>query len=103
MQSDVVGNWIVRAERSGENKRQLVLPDGIAGAIFDAGLRACVSERLKTERGLVVVRGLLGVAHPEFHVISSLKRKKIGFGWTSLRSSDGRFHKRERFSDVASR
>src|SRR6266478_158579 len=68
-------------------------------AIFDTGFRAGVAERLKTERRLIVVRGLLGIPNPEFDVISSLERKKIGFRRRrGFRSSDRGFHKRGRLS-----
>src|ERR1043166_381639 len=103
MQGNMIGDRIVRPNCCGQNKGELVLPDDVTGAIFHAGLWTRIRERLKTERRLVVVRGLLRVADPEFHIIGSLERKKIGFGgWGCFRSSDGRFHKRERFSDVPS-
>jgi len=50
---DVIGNRMIRPNRRGQNKRDLVLPHDIAGAISHARFRSTVGHRLKTERALI--------------------------------------------------
>ena len=80
MHSDVVRDRVVRPERRGEDEGQFVLPDDVTGPVFDACLRPGIGEALKAERRLVKMRGLLGIADVELHVIGPLQRQKIGFG-----------------------
>src|SRR5207302_773302 len=61
MFENVIGNWMFRANRRGQSKRDLVLPHHITGAISHAGFRSAIGYRLKTERALVKMRRLLGV------------------------------------------
>src|SRR5437016_12843919 len=77
MFESVTGDWMVRPNRCRQNKRDLVLPYRVTGAISDAGFRSAVGEWLKTERALIKMRRLLGVADIKFDVISSLQRQKI--------------------------
>src|SRR5439155_16737307 len=58
-------------------KRDRVLPDYITGALSHAGFRSVVGYRLKTERALVKVRCLFGIAGVKFNVICALKWQKI--------------------------
>jgi hypothetical protein len=69
MLKNVIRNCVFRAKRCGQNKRNLVLPNHVAGALSDPGFRSAVSHRLKTERALIKMRRLLGVAHVKLDVI----------------------------------
>ena len=77
MFENMIGNWMFRPNRRGQNKRDLVLPNHIAGALSHAGFRSAVGYRLKTERALVKMRRLLGVADVKLDVICTFKRQKI--------------------------
>src|SRR5207249_8553839 len=54
-----------------------VLTNHIAGALSNAGFRSAVGYRLKTERALVKMRRLLGVADVKLDVICTFERQKI--------------------------
>ena len=77
MFENMIGNRMFRPNRRGQNKRDLVLPHHITGAISHAGFRSAVGHRLKTERALVKMRRLLGVTDVKFDVICTLERQKI--------------------------
>src|SRR6059058_3809008 len=93
MFESVTGDWMVRPNRCGQNKRDLVLPDRVTGAISHAGFRSAVGQRLKTERALIKMRRLFGVAHVKLDVICPFERQKIflyhwslfGFGNSNCR------------------
>src|SRR5207245_4160699 len=72
-----IGNWMFRANRRGQSKRDLVLPHHITGAISHAGFRSAIGYRLKTERALVKMRRLLGVTDVKLDVICAFKGQKI--------------------------
>src|SRR5438067_8804513 len=95
MLKNVISNCMFRANRCGQDKRDLVLPDRVTGAISHAGFWSAVGQWLKTERALIKMRRLLGVAHVKLDVICPFKRQKIFLGrggpfrfW----SSDCRWH-----------
>ena len=77
MLKNVIRNCVFRAKRCGQDKRDLVLPDHVAGALSHPGLGSAIGQRLKTERALIKMRRLLGVADVKFYVISALQRQKI--------------------------
>src|ERR671918_2046865 len=77
MLKNVISNCMLRANRCGQHKRDLVLADGVAGAISHTGFRPAISQRLKTERALIEMRRLLGVAHIKLDMIRPFERKKI--------------------------
>src|SRR5438132_8907876 len=77
MFSDVICDRITVANGSGQNERELVLPNRITGAIFDACFRSAVGETLKTKDALVKMRRLLGVTNVKFNVIRAFERQKI--------------------------
>src|SRR5439155_2318444 len=60
-----------------QNKRQIVLSNSVTAAILNARLGTGVSQTLETERALVEMRRLLGVANIKFNVIRALERQKI--------------------------
>src|SRR5262249_4411337 len=74
---NMTGDVMTRPKRRGRNKRDLVLPHHITGAISDASLRSAVGHGLKTERALVKMRRLLGVTDVKLDVICPFKRQKI--------------------------
>src|SRR3984893_5154441 len=74
---NVVGDRIAFANGSGQNERELVLPNRITGAIFDSGFRSAVCETLKTKNAFVKMRRLLGVTDVKFNVIRALERQEI--------------------------
>ena len=77
-----------------QNKRELVLANGVARAIFDSGFRSAVGQTLKTEDALVKMRGLFGIADVKFNVIRSFQRQKILLGCRSFfRSCNGCWHR----------
>src|SRR6266481_5028791 len=77
MLMNVIGDWMLRPNRRGQNKRDLVLPHGITGAISHARFRSAVGHGLKTKRALVKMRRLLGVTDVKFDVICPFQRQKI--------------------------
>ena len=77
MLKNVVGNCVFRANRCGQNERDLVLPDHVAGALSHAGFRPAVGHRLETERALIKMRRLLRITDVKFNVICALERQKI--------------------------
>src|SRR6266478_6166586 len=74
---NVTGDRMTRPKRRRQNKRDLVLPDHITGAIPHAGFRSTIGQRLKTERALIKVGRLFGVTDMKFDVICALERQKI--------------------------
>jgi hypothetical protein len=58
-----------RANRCGQDKRDLVLSDRVTGAISHAGFGSAIGHRLKTERALIKMRRLLGVTDIKLDVI----------------------------------
>src|SRR5439155_26512730 len=74
---NVIGGRMSCSHRRGQNKRDLVLPDQIAGTLSHAGFRSAVGHRLKTQRALVKVRRLLGVTGVKLDVICTFERQKI--------------------------
>src|SRR5262245_13611853 len=95
MLKNVIGNCMLRAKRCGQDKRDLILPDHVAGALAHAGLRSAVGYRLKTERALIKMRRLLGVADVKLDVICAFQRQKIFlFRWSLFLfwSSNCRWH-----------
>src|SRR5205809_7966295 len=56
---NMIGDRMTRPKRRRQNKRDLVLPGHITGAISHTGFRSAVGQRLKTERALIKVRRLL--------------------------------------------
>src|SRR5438876_6062844 len=82
---NMVRDWIIRANRSGQDERQGVLTNRVTGFFFRSCFRPGISEALKTEGCLVIVRRLFGVAHIKLDVIGALEREKIFFrGWRFL-------------------
>src|SRR5947208_887595 len=77
MLKNVIRNCVFRAKRCGQDKRDLILPDHVAGALSHPGFRSAIGHGLKTERALIKMRRLLGVTHVKFNVISALKRQEI--------------------------
>src|SRR5205807_7668052 len=63
---NVIGDFIVRQKRRGPNKRQLILSNGVTGAIFDSGLWATIGQTLKAEGAVVEMRRLLRVPDIKF-------------------------------------
>ena len=59
------------------DKRDLVLPNHVTSALSHAGFRSAIGYGLKTERALIKMRSLLGVADVKFDVISPFERQKI--------------------------
>ena len=93
MHADVICDRTLRLQRRGQHKGQLVLPNDVADAIFQARFRPGISKALETERGLVKMRGLLGISDVELNVIGSLQGKKIAFGQRGFFwGSNGCFH-----------
>src|SRR5205085_2569024 len=93
---NVIGDFVVRPKGRGQDKRQLVLANGVARAIFDTRFRSAVGQTLETEYTLVEVRGLFGVANIKFNVVRAFERQKILLGRRStflLWSSNCRCHK----------
>src|SRR5262249_35020452 len=84
MLKNVIRECMFRAKRCGQNKPDLVLLDHITGALSHSGLRSAVRDGLKTERALVKMRCLLGVADVKFDVICPFKRQKIFLDRRSL-------------------
>ena len=74
---DMIGDRVLRPHRRGQHEGQLVLSDDVARADLAAGFGSGISEALKAKRGLVKMRGLLGVADIEFDVIGALERQEI--------------------------
>ena len=66
-----------RAKRRGQDKRDLVLPNHVAGALSHPGFGSAIRQRLKTERALIKMRRLLGVTDIKFDVIGPFQRQKI--------------------------
>src|SRR6266403_5886129 len=92
---NVTGDRMTRPKRRCQNKRDLVLPDNITGAIPHARFRSTIGQRLKTERALIKVGHLFGVTDMKFDVICALERKKIFLcrrGSFLFRSSNCRWH-----------
>src|SRR3954471_13692750 len=77
MFKNVISDCMFRTNRCGQDKRDLVLPDCVAGALSYAGLRSAVGQRLKTERTLIKMRRLLGVTDIKFDVICPFQRQKV--------------------------
>jgi hypothetical protein len=77
MLKDVIRKCMFRPKRCGQDKRDLVLPDGVAGAVSHTGFRPAIRQRLKPERALIEMRRLLGVAHVKLDVICPFEWKKI--------------------------
>src|SRR5262249_30064524 len=95
MLKNVIGNYMFRAKRCGQNKRDLILPDYIAGALSHAGFGSAIGHRLKTERALIKMRRLLGVTDVKLDVICPFKRQKIflhRWGLFLFWSSNCRWH-----------
>ncbi len=76
MLKNVIGNCMFRAKRCGQDKRDLVLPNHVAGALSHPGFGSAVGHRLKTERALIKMRRLLGVTDVKFDVICALQAAK---------------------------
>ncbi len=92
---NVIGNRIICPQRGGKNEGELVLSNDVARSIFRSRFRSRIGEALKTERCLVKMRRLLGIADIELDVIGALERKKISFGGRScFRSGNCRWHRR---------
>src|SRR5881275_2390217 len=91
----MVGDRMTRPQRRGQDKSQFILTDRVARPILRSRFRSGISETLKTERCLVVMRRLLGVTDIKLDVIGALKRKKILFSrWSRFCfwSSNCRWH-----------
>src|SRR6185295_12907932 len=84
MLMDVIGSRMSCSQRCGQNKRDLVLPNHVAGALSHTGFRSAVGHRLKTERALIKMRRLLGVTDVKLDVICPFKRQEIFLYWRSL-------------------
>jgi hypothetical protein len=69
MLKNVIREFMFRSKRCGQNKRDLVLPDDVTGALSHPGFRSAVSHRLKTERALIKMRRLLSVTDVKLDVI----------------------------------
>ena len=76
MLKNVIRNCVFRAKRCGQDKRDLVLPDHVAGALSHAGFGSAIGHGLKTERALIKMRRLLGVTDVKLDVISALRAAK---------------------------
>src|SRR4029077_7760463 len=86
---------MLRPNRCGQDERDLVLPDHVAGAVSHPGFRSTVRRRLKTKRALVKMRRLLGVTDVKLDVICTFKRQKIflrRWGTFLFWSSNCRWH-----------
>src|SRR5438270_6750873 len=82
---NVLGDFVVRLKRCCQDKRQLVLTDRVARAIFDASFRSGISQTLETKNTFVEMRRLLRVADVKLNMIRAFERQKI------FRSRGGRF------------
>src|SRR6266576_5443621 len=90
---NVIGNRIVRSQRSRQEKCEFVLTNRVAHAILGSRLRARVGEALESESGFVEVGRLFGVPDIELNVVGALERKKISLRRRSLfRISNCRWH-----------
>src|SRR6184192_3312323 len=95
MLKNVIGDWMLGANRCRQDKRDLVLPDRVTGAISHAGFGSAVGHRLKTERALIKMRRLFGVTHVKLDVICPFQRQKIflcGGSFFRFWSSNCRWH-----------
>src|SRR5262245_25440974 len=83
MLKNVIRECMFRPKRCGQNKRDLVLPNHIAGALPHTGFGSAIGDRLKTERALIKMRRLLGITDVKLDVIGPFQRQKIFlFGWS---------------------
>src|SRR5437867_867958 len=95
MLMNMIGDWMFRPNRRGQNKRDLVLPNHITGAISHARFRSAIGHRLKTQRALVKMRRLLGVTDVKLDVICAFERQEIflrRWGTFLFWSSNCRWH-----------
>ena len=74
---DVLGDLAVRAERAGQDDRDVVLAHHVAGAVADAGLQARIGDRREAPQGTEVVRRLARVADPELDVVDAVERQEV--------------------------
>jgi hypothetical protein len=77
MTMHVICDRMIGAQRSGQNKSELMLPYGITGTVFNACLGAGIGQRLKAKGTHVVMGSLLGITHVELDIVSAFERKKI--------------------------
>ena len=68
----VVCDRMIRPQRRGQDKGQLVLTDRIARPILHSRFRSWIGKALKTKRGLIKMRRLLGVTDVKLDVIGAL-------------------------------
>ena len=78
MAPDVVGDRIVRDERTRQHEPESILDDDVGGAARHPGFRPRVGERLEAEGRTVEVRGLLRIADVEFEVIEFKRVEHAG-------------------------
>jgi hypothetical protein len=76
---NMIGNCVIRSDRSCQNKRQFVLANRVARTILRSRFRAGIGEALKSESCLVKVRRLFGVADIKFNIIGAMQWQKILF------------------------
>src|SRR5438046_485750 len=69
MLMNMLGDWMLRPNWRGQDKRDLILANDVAGAISHTGFRSTVGHRLKTQRALIKMRRLLGVTDIKLDVI----------------------------------
>ena len=58
------------------DKRDLILPHHVTGALSHPGFGSAIGHRLKTERALIKMRRLLGVTDVKLDVIRALPAAK---------------------------
>src|SRR5437763_10488304 len=84
---NVISDRIIGTDGSGQEQGQLILSNRIAGAIFHPGLRPGIRQALKSERGFVEMRRLLGVPDIKLDVIRALQGQEIFLGYRCFFSS----------------
>jgi len=77
MLMDMFGNRMLRTERGGEDKTELVLAYDIAHRLTVACLRTAIGQRLESKGRLVIVGSLFGIANIEFNIVGPLQRQEI--------------------------
>jgi hypothetical protein len=74
---DVLGSRVLRRERRGQHEADLALAEEVGRPVAQARLEAGVGCLREAVRLAVEVRGLPGIADPEFHVVDALEPERV--------------------------
>jgi hypothetical protein len=83
MSVHMISNWMIGAQRCGKHEGELMLSNGVTGAVFNPSLWTGVGQCLKAKGTHVIVSGLFSITYIKLDVVGAFKWKKIlGRRWS---------------------